>query len=36
MSAPMSKDTPKAIAIIVMALFVLVGLLIVANHFRPH
>ncbi len=36
MSAPMSKDTSKAITIIVVALFVLVGLLVVANHFRPH
>ena len=32
----MSKDTPKAIAIIVAALLLLVVLLSVANHFRPH
>jgi hypothetical protein len=33
---PNSNDTPKAIAIIIGALLVLAGLLVVANHFRPH
>jgi ABC-type spermidine/putrescine transport system permease subunit I len=31
-----SKDTPKAIAIIVIALATLAGLLVFANHIRPH
>jgi hypothetical protein len=31
-----SKDTPKAIAIILLALGVLAGLLVFANHVRPH
>jgi hypothetical protein len=31
-----SKDTPKAIAIIVIALGVLGLLLLFANHVRPH
>jgi hypothetical protein len=33
---PNSNDTPKAIAIIIGALLVLAGLLVFANHFRPH
>jgi cell division protein FtsX len=32
----MAKDTAKAIAIIVAALLVLAGLLVFANHVRPH
>jgi hypothetical protein len=32
----MENDTPKAIAIIIGALLVLAGLLVIANHFRPH
>jgi hypothetical protein len=32
----MSKDTSKAIFIIVVALGVLAGLLVWANHIRPH
>jgi hypothetical protein len=31
-----NKDTPKAIAIIIGALLVLAGLLVFANHMRPH
>jgi hypothetical protein len=33
---PASKDTPKAITIIVLALGVLAALLAFANHIRPH
>jgi hypothetical protein len=33
---PMSKDTPKAIFIILVALGVLCALLLFANHIRPH
>jgi hypothetical protein len=33
---PMSKDTPKAIFIILFALAVLFALLLLANHMRPH
>jgi hypothetical protein len=33
---PESKDTPKAIVIIVTALAVLIALLTFANHIRPH
>jgi hypothetical protein len=32
----MSKETAKAIAIILIALGVLAGLLVWANHMRPH
>jgi hypothetical protein len=32
----MDKDTPKALVIIIGALIVLAGLLVIANHFRPH
>ncbi len=32
----MSKDTPKAIFIIILMLIVLVVLLTWANHIRPH
>jgi hypothetical protein len=32
----MSKDTPKAIVIILIALAVLAMLLLWANHMRPH
>jgi hypothetical protein len=34
--APMAKDTPKAIVIIVAMLGLLAGLLVWANHIRPH
>ena len=34
--AAMDKDTPKALVIIIGALLVLAGLLVVANHLRPH
>jgi hypothetical protein len=34
--AAMDKDTPKALVIIIGALIVLAGLLVIANHFRPH
>jgi hypothetical protein len=33
---PASKDTPKAIVIILLYLALLAGLLVAANHFRPH
>jgi hypothetical protein len=33
---PVSKDTIKAIAIILISLAVLCGLLVFANHVRPH
>jgi hypothetical protein len=33
---PVSKDTPKAIVIILLYLALLAGLLAAANHFRPH
>jgi hypothetical protein len=32
----MSKDTSKAVVIIVFMLAVLAGLLVFANHIRPH
>jgi hypothetical protein len=32
----MSKDTPKAIAIIIGMLGLLAGMLLWANHIRPH
>jgi hypothetical protein len=32
----MSKDTSKAVVIILFALGVLAGLLVFANHVRPH
>lgn len=32
----MSKDTPKAVAVIIGALLLLTFLLIIANHYRPH
>jgi len=35
-SLHMTKDTQKALAIIIAALGVLVGLLFWANHLRPH
>ncbi len=32
----MSKDTGKAITIIIGALLLLTALLVIANHYRPH
>jgi hypothetical protein len=34
--AAMNNDTPRALAIIIGALLVLAGLLVFANHLRPH
>jgi hypothetical protein len=36
MSAPMSKETSKAVAVIVGSLLLLAVLLVIAHHFHPH
>jgi hypothetical protein len=36
MSAPMSKETSKAIAVIIGSLLFLAALLVIAYHFHPH